>query len=125
MANPRPTIGHIIAKKLKSMMLSNGMKQRALAAESGVSQRQISNVLNCENSPSVDIVDALAKPFGLSGWHLQAPQIPAGYEHVGRLEKLIFTYTHASDELRAYLDSIVEREGTPQNRPHEQKLDAA
>lgn len=110
MAKPRPKTRSTVANKLKSLMTAAEMTQRTLASASGVSQRQISNIVRGENSPSIEIAEALAKPFGLHGWQLLSPHIPANYKHAGTLNNLILAYTQASDDVRRCIDTIVDRE---------------
>lgn len=110
MAKPRPRTRNTLALKLKTMMDTAQMTQRELANASGVSQRQISNIVNGKNACSHEVADALAKPFGMTGWQLISPHIPANYKYAGALNQLINAYTHANEDLRRYLDSIVERE---------------
>lgn len=115
MAIPRPKTRNALASKLKKLMEVEGMTQRDLAAVSGVSQTQIGNILRGTTSCSTETADALAKPFGMSGWQLTAAHIPANFRHSGSLNKLIAAYTNASDDLRKYIDSIVEHERPPSN----------
>jgi transcriptional regulator with XRE-family HTH domain len=110
MAKPRPKTRNTLAHKLKALMDASEMTQRGLAAASGVSQRQISNIVRGENSPSIEVAEALARPFGLTGWQLISPNIPANYKHARPLNDLITAYTQASEEVRRYIDVIVERE---------------
>lgn len=110
MAPQRPNTRMILAAKLKALMEESGMTQRELASKSGVSQRQISNIVRGENSCSVEIAEALAKPFGLTGWQLIAPNIPAAHKYAPALNRLVSAYALASDDVRNYFDSIVDRE---------------
>lgn len=126
MAKPRPKTRNILANKLRALMrAADDMTQRELATASGVSQTQIGNIIRGENSPSVEIAEALAKPFGLTGWQLICPHIPDNYKHGAALNKLIVAYVLANDEVRHYLDMIAERERKPSHalpklEPHRQ-----
>lgn len=84
--------------------------QRDLERESGVSQRSISNILRQEQSPSVEVADALAKPFGLEGWHLILPNLPLDLVHSRSIANLVSAYTKGTDATRTFLDSIADRE---------------
>lgn len=99
------------------MVAADNMTQRELAGLSGVSQTQIGNIIRGANSPSVEIAEALAKPFGLTGWQLICPHIPDNYKHGESLNKLIVAYILASDEVRRYIDMVVERERKPNHTP--------
>lgn len=106
----RPLTRETLGQKLKKLMALTEMSQRELATATGVSQRQISNLIRGENSCSVETADALAKPFGLTGWQLIAPHIPADKVMAQSIERLLATYSSGTPELRAYLDSVVARE---------------
>lgn len=91
--------------------------QRDLAGKSGVSQRQISNILQMTTTCSVETADALALPFGLEGWHLLLPRLPLDLVHSPSIGRLVKAYTEASDIVRAYFDTIAIREGKDGDDP--------
>jgi transcriptional regulator with XRE-family HTH domain len=111
MAQKRPRTRETIARNLRILMDRSSWSQRDMAAKSGVSQRQISNILQSSSSCSTETADALAKAFGLEGWHLMLPRLPLDLVHSTSIQKLVIAYTNASETTRAYMDSIVEREG--------------
>lgn len=82
---------------------------------SGVSQRQISNILSQSTSCSVETADALAKAFKLHGWHLLLPTLPADLERSASLQRLVEAYMHSGAATRDYLDSIADRELANEN----------
>ena len=91
-------------------MAQAGWSQHELAKRSGVSQSQVGNILNRRTSCSVETAEALAKPFGLQGWHLILPNLPDELVHSISIERLVTAYTGAGEETRDYLDRIAERE---------------
>ena len=86
------------------------MSQRDLAAKSGVSQRQISNILSDATSCSVDTAQALAKAFGLEGWHLLVPNLPDELLSSPSLERLVRAYIGAPASAREFMDTLADRE---------------
>jgi transcriptional regulator with XRE-family HTH domain len=71
------------------MRLSNRMTSRELEERSGVSHRQIRNILNGASAPTTETVDALAKAFGLQGWHLLLPNLPDDLANGHALAQLV------------------------------------
>ena len=53
-------------KRLEFCRNLNGMNQRQAAKAAGVSQTAISNLEKDANSPKIDVVELLAKAYGLS-----------------------------------------------------------
>ena len=87
-----------------------GWSQRDLASKSGISQRQISNILTMSTSCSVETAEALAKPFGLQGWHMALPNLPADLVQSTSIARLVSAYIAGNEAARDYLDSIATRE---------------
>lgn len=58
-------------------MQSRNWKPRDLAAKCEVSYRQIHNILDGTSVPTTETVDELARAFGLRGWTLLIPDLPA------------------------------------------------
>ena len=92
-------------------MVRASMTQRDLSAASGVSQRQISNILSETTTCSVETADALAAAFKLVGWHLLIPDLPSELLNSPSLNRLVSAYVHASEDTRHYMDQVAEREG--------------
>ena len=60
----------IFATVLKELMRQRGWTQRDLSMASGVSQRQISNLVKGTQSATLDTAEAIAQAFDLQTWHL-------------------------------------------------------
>ena len=86
--------------------------QMELAAKSGVSQRMISHVLSQSTGCSTETAEALAKPFGLTGWHLLVPGLPDELLRSPSLSRLVDTYVQADEKGRSMIDMVAEREAT-------------
>jgi len=110
MAKPRPRTRSTIARNLRALMAFHGLKQRAMEVKTGVSQRQIGNILNGSTSCSVETADALAQPFGLTGWQLMVHNLPPELIESPNLGRLVQAYLDANDEGRELLDKMAHRE---------------
>lgn len=113
----RPRTRVTISRNLRAIMELTDMSQRDLEAKSGVSQRQISNILTQSTSCSIETADALAASFGLVGWHLLIPDLPKELLQSTSIGKLVTSYVRASDDTRHYMDQIADREGKYRNEP--------
>lgn len=101
-----------LAKNLKALMDHHGYTQTKLAEKSGVSQRNISNVLNadCESSPTLETIDKLARAFHLTSWHLLLPGLQIDLLTNSRLEKVVENFTNATHEGRDMISRVSDRE---------------
>ncbi len=106
----RPRTRDIVAANLAALMGHAQWSQRDLEAKSGVSQRQISNILTRSTSCSVETADALARAFGLEGWHLLVKDLPDDLVHSVSIAKLVAAYIQAGQETRNYIDTVAQRE---------------
>lgn len=110
MSNPRPRTRDAISRNLKMLMAHADYSQRDLAAKSGVSQRQISNILSGATSCSIEVADALGKAFNLNGWQLMIHDLPEALVDSPSISRLVDSYIHASAAARLYMDEIAARE---------------
>lgn len=110
MAPKRPNTRDTLAKNLKMLLQLRGWNQVQLAAKSGVSQRMISSVLAKQSGCSVETADALAQPFGLTGWQLILPNLSEDLVRSGAVASLVDSYMSASPEGRALIDAMALRE---------------
>lgn len=80
------------------------MKKAELARRSGVSVRHIYHALNKERGVSIEIVDELARPFGLAGYHLQMPNFDPDLLKTGKFDELFDDYAHADTDGRTLIE---------------------
>jgi transcriptional regulator with XRE-family HTH domain len=59
----------IFAAVLKELMRHRGWTQRDLSMASGISQRQISNLVKGTQSATLDTAEAIAPAFDVQTWH--------------------------------------------------------
>lgn len=81
-----------------------------LAKKSGVSKRMIQYLLKCEKTATIDLIDALAQPFGLTGWQLIMPNLSEDLLKDGTLERLVENFSRSSTEGRDYISRVAEQE---------------
>lgn len=81
-----------------------------LAKKSGISKRMIQYILKCERTATVNTAEALAEPFGLTGWQLITPGLRADLVKNGCLERLIANFYRSTDEGRDYISRVAEQE---------------
>lgn len=107
----RPKPRETLARNINALMTKRRMKQHDLAKVSGVSQRTISNLCNPDGpSPTLDSVDAVAKAFGLEGWHLIIPTLIDELSGATTIAGLFDAYSHATDEGKRHILRVAERE---------------
>lgn len=106
----RPHTADTIVTNLRHLMRETGMKPAALATKSGVSKRMIDYILTKERTPTIEVAEALANAFGLTGWQLLLPDLPVHLAKTGQLDRLLSYYSHSSDAGRAYIDRVAEQE---------------
>ena len=117
MAVNRPATRETLARNLAMLMAEAGWNQVELSRRSGISQRQISNILRKDTGCSVEHADALARAFGLQGWHLIMPTLHKELQ-AGAVALLIDRYAQASAEGRSAIDRVAELESRYSKNNH-------
>jgi transcriptional regulator with XRE-family HTH domain len=94
------------------MLLATAMdnNQSELARRSGVSQRHISDIVNGRTECTAPVMNDLAAPFGLKGWHLMLPNLSKDLIASPAIGKLVEAYINADEAGREFLDAAGERE---------------
>jgi transcriptional regulator with XRE-family HTH domain len=100
----RPPPRKTLARNLKLLMDASGMKAPEVAKRSGVDAKTVNNMLHGRFDPRPEKADQVAQVFGLNGWQLLIPDLPADMFKNGKLEQLIANYVSASPDGR---DSII------------------
>jgi hypothetical protein len=67
----------VVADNLRDLLDGCGWSEHQLARRARIAQKTINNVLNRRSACSIETLDALARPFGLAGWHLMIRDLPA------------------------------------------------
>lgn len=76
--------------------------QRDVEKISGVAQKTVSNILNPgdEKSTRLDIIEAIAKGYGMKTWHLLIDDLPEELLINHSIEKVIDNFRHSSPKGR-------------------------
>lgn len=97
----------IISKNLRALMIDSGMakkdgepNQSTLAKRSGADQRTIGRVLARELSPTVDMLEKLARAFGLHAWQMLIPDLDPRNPPVVVMSEAERNFYRRLDELR-------------------------
>jgi transcriptional regulator with XRE-family HTH domain len=106
------TTREALAKNVRLLMNHYQMNQTQLGKRADVSQRSVSNVLNadCENSPTLQIIEKIAKAFHLETWHLLVPGLNLELLLNSRIESVVKNYATASHEGREMISRVSDRE---------------
>lgn len=110
MKHNREHTSETLIRNLRFLMKQREWKAAQLSEKSGVSGRMINYILNRERSCTIEIADALAKPFGISGWHLLMPNLREDLLRNGSLERLIQAYAQSEPDGRDLILAVAERE---------------
>ena len=106
----RPETRQTLAQNLRYLMKLRGWSEADCAKHAKVSQKTVNNVLNAKHTTSIDTADALARAFGLTGWHLLLPNLPDDLRQSPSVGRLIESYVKASAKGRDYIDRVAEQE---------------
>ena len=100
-----------LASNLRTLMRETGLNKTKLHKKSGVSERMIAYILSGERMPTIEVLEKLAKAFGLKGgWQLMIHGIKIAPVDSGKIDTLVKHYTEASQEGRQHINHVAERE---------------
>jgi transcriptional regulator with XRE-family HTH domain len=106
----RPKTNDTLVTNLRALMKATKMTKQVLHQKSRVSERMIGYILAHERKPTVEIAEALASAFGLTGWQLIMPDLPIEIAKSGKLDELIHNYSLSSESGREYINRVAEQE---------------
>jgi len=109
----------VLARNLRALKERYGLSEREIGKRTKVAQKTINNILKCSTSPTIETLDRIARPFGLSGWQLQVPDFISESMNGERLDDLIEHYAQASPDGREYINRG-ERSPLQSRRPAEE-----
>ena len=88
----RPPVRSIFAAVLKELMRQRGWTQRDLSMASGISQRQISNLVKGTQSAALDTAEAIAQAFDMQTWHMLIRTTGLPPKDLARLRRVIAAF---------------------------------
>lgn len=108
-----------LADNLKRLMKQEGWSQDDLKKKSGVSQTNISNILDPKrcHSPTFRSIEAIADVWNLEMWQLLIPDQPIEVLKANSLRNVVVSYTRMDKAGRDYIDSVAERESAHHINP--------
>ncbi len=101
-----------LSRNLKMLLEIKDWKPKDLAKASGISPRTVAYAVNGEKTATIETVAALAKPFGLNGWHLIMPNLDESVLTDPAIRDLYVNYTKANKDGRKMIATVAEREAT-------------
>jgi transcriptional regulator with XRE-family HTH domain len=100
----------VLARNLKYLMAQRGWNQVETARRARVDQKTISNILAARKKAKIDIVDSIAKAFGLNGWQLILPRLIDDISGETSIAKVYEKFLQSSAEGKRHILSVAERE---------------
>ena len=88
----RPPVRIIFAAVLKELMRQRGWTQRDLSMASGISERQISNLVKGTQSAALDTAEAIAQAFDMQTWHMLIRTTGLPPKDLARLRRVIAAF---------------------------------
>lgn len=88
----------VFAKNLKGLIEASGVSAPEIARRAGVDRKTVNNQLNARFDPRPELVDAVAKVFGIEGWMLLSDSFDPENSLNTNLTRLIELFK-ASNEL--------------------------
>ena len=106
----RPSPRESLARNLKLLIEVSGYTDALVAERAGVSPKTIGNIKSRRHKTSLDTLDAIAKVFGLTYWHLIMPNLDRDMLKSPAISKLMDTYIHLNSTGRANVERVADME---------------
>ena len=108
----------VVIDNIKKLMRLRGDSIRDLAERSNIHKSTIGNLLSGRHKISVEAADAIARAYGLEGWHLLMPNLSDDLIQSPTISRLVQSYVAADDKGREHICHVAEREAAySQNKP--------
>jgi transcriptional regulator with XRE-family HTH domain len=108
MVEKRPLPRQTLAKNLKALLAKSRITPPELARKAGVDRKTVTNWLNGKYDPQPDLVEAVAKVFGVSAWNLLSASFDPDNPNNEKLQRLIVLYGSADDDGKENILRIAE-----------------
>ena len=109
MVKPRSQLTALFVKNLAALMRADGAlsSQNGLASASKVPQSTIGRLLRGEQSPTLDMVERLARAFDLEPWQMLVPELepsnPPITKQIDDVQRQLFAkFKQAAEDLATY-----------------------
>jgi transcriptional regulator with XRE-family HTH domain len=106
----RPSPRKVLADNLRALKDRHGWTQTEIADKADISQRYVSSVLSQEQDPTTEIVDGLAKAFGLPVWLLLVPELSVELLDSQEIPLLVRHFAGADPDGQSALTKLAQRE---------------
>lgn len=106
----RPAPRKVLADNLRALKDRHGYTQTEIADKADISQRYVSSVLNQEQDPTTEIVDALSRAFGLPTWLLLVPELSVELLDSQDIPLLVRHFAGADPDGQSALSKLAQRE---------------
>ncbi len=106
----RPLPRETLARNLSYLMDKHGLSCAALAKKSGVSAKTVNNMQQTRFNVTLDSVDAVARVFGLTAWHLIMPNLPSDMLESKTMEQHVAKFCQLPKASRDQVDAFLDRE---------------
>lgn len=96
-----PLVRHLVAQNVRHYLLANEWSESELARRSGVSQKQVNNIVRERFGCTVEALFEIARAFHLPAYQLLIPGISESDALSTELDRIIVTYLNGSPRKRA------------------------
>lgn len=107
----------LLASNLRMLMKKNKLSRSALAKRCGVSPRHLAYILASEKSATIDVLERIARVFGLECWQLISRDLTDSQSVNSQVSKVIHEYVQATEDGRELILKIAEREAKYRTKP--------
>jgi transcriptional regulator with XRE-family HTH domain len=107
---PKPDTRQTVIKNIQMLMDEAGDSQHALAKKLGWKQSTLNNLLSGRHHISIERADAIARAYGLEGWHLLLSNLPRDIRETESISKLFDSYMKSNSQGRDYINRVAEKE---------------
>lgn len=99
----------VLRDNLRLLMRRDEVDTKSVSQKSGLDKKTINNVLNARHEPRLDVLDAIAKVFGVSPWELLLPKLTAELaQDTKNIDRLFNVYQSTDQTGRHSIMSIAE-----------------
>jgi transcriptional regulator with XRE-family HTH domain len=111
-----PETRKTVIANIKALMDAAGESQHSLVKRIGWRQSTLGNLLSGNHNIAIERAEVIAQAYGLEGWHLLLKDLPQDLQRSKTIAKLFAAYMASSEEGRAHIDMVAEREASYGNK---------